>query len=183
MMGTLNPAAMSKVLKTWTNGWITSHRMHEEHEHPCLLGCHGKIDDLSHYVQCPYIYAIIKFLIPEVSSDPLTRLGLVKTSEYELKIVCCIFSAYHGLRANVYAGIIPLHPKSCTSIGDGASLRLSWSSFAQHFSAAAGEISIYHRSFSLPEFIIFLVSGGVHSFPDEPPTILDASQSSASPSF
>ena len=178
IMGTLNPSAMARVLKTWTNGWITSHRMHEDHERSCLLGCHGKMDDLSHYMQCPYIYAIMNFLIPEVSSDPLLRLGLCNPSPTKLKIVCCMFSAFHGLRAKVNAGIIGEHLDSSTSIGDGASLRRAWSVFAQLFAAEAGELSIEHRSFSLPKFIAFLVNGGTHPLQDGPPMITQGHSSS-----
>ena len=136
---------------------------------------------MSHYVQCPYIYAIMKFLIPEVSSDPLLRLGLCNPSPYELKSVCCTFSAFHGLRAKVNAGIINLHSETCTSIGDGASLRRAWSTFAQLFAAEAGELSVEHQSFSLLKFIAFLVNWCVHSLPDGPPMIMNSVQSS--PSF
>ena len=84
----------------------------------------------------------MKYLIPEVSSDPLQRLGLSNPSPNKFKIVCCMFSAFHGLRAKVNAGTIKMHGSSCTLNGDGASLRRAWSNFAQLFSAEAGELSV-----------------------------------------
>ena len=71
-----HPSDAAKVLKTWLNGWITTSRMHTPHLHPCLLGCGGETtDSLAHYVQCPWLYALLKFFIPETSADPLRRLG------------------------------------------------------------------------------------------------------------
>ena len=38
----LETNGVSKVLKTWLNGWITSYRMHEDILMNCLLGCRGR---------------------------------------------------------------------------------------------------------------------------------------------
>ena len=178
VMGSLHATAMARVLKTWTNGWITSHRMHEEYVHPCLLGCQGKKDDLSHYVHCPYIFCIMKFLVPEVSSDPILRLGLVNSTVPKLKNVCCMFSAFHGLRASVHAGKIKLQPLTSTCMNDGTVLRRSWSTFAQAFCVEALELAVHTRSFSLPKFINLLVNGCVH-LPEGPPMIANSANYNA----
>ena len=45
----------------------------------------------------------------------------------------------------------------------GPFLRQAWSVYAQAFAAEAGELSINHRSFSLPKFISFLANHGSDS--------------------
>ena len=34
----MSGAQALKVIKSWTNGWATSHRMHEDHALDCVLG-------------------------------------------------------------------------------------------------------------------------------------------------
>ena len=79
-----------KVIKTWLNGWVTSHRMHEDPILPCLLGCRGQSDTLEHYIMCPHVYAIQRFLLAEVSSDPLVRFGIkiLQFRACKLIVVC-----------------------------------------------------------------------------------------------
>ena len=150
-------------MKTWTNGWITSRRMHEEATHNCLLGCRDCPDSLPHYLQCSHLYALVKFMLHDTelaNSDPSVRFALSNPSEIQMKVVCCIFSAYHALKSKVRAReIIPSSETDVTTFhGAGSALRHAWSTFAQHFGAAAGEFSIGHRSFSLPRFLILLSS-------------------------
>ena len=100
----LKPGDSAKVIKTWLNGWVTSHRMHEPVLHDCLLGCVGKPDDLRHYVQCPHMYALIKYFIADTSDYPLARLGLTNPHASCLKCVCCTFSAYHAVKGQIRSG-------------------------------------------------------------------------------
>ena len=52
-----------KVIKTWLNGWATSHRMHEDNVLCCLLGYgDGSLDSLTRYIHCPHMLAFQKFL-------------------------------------------------------------------------------------------------------------------------
>ena len=157
----LRPGDSAKVLKTWLNGWVTSHRMQEEVRHSCLLGCHGKPDSLHHYVQCPHMYALTKFFIDDTSAEPLYRLGLINPHKQCLKVVCCMFSAYHALKAQIRSKQIAAPTNDHTTFHSaGAQLRRCWSVFAETFAAEAGEFAIQHRSFSLPQIIAFLASGG-----------------------
>ena len=88
-----------RVLKTWTNSWATSLRMHEPHKLCCLFGCEHADDSQVHYVQCPVIFAmLIKLRSAQlVSSDPLTRLGW----GIPIRILACVFSAYHSAKRHV----------------------------------------------------------------------------------
>jgi len=141
-----------KVVKSWLNGWATSHRMHEDVIHDCLLGCHGQIDSLSHYINCPHLFALQRYLFEGISEDPLVRFGIKHTNPSSLKILSCTFSAYHALKAEVRAGKI--NPLSVNW------LRCAWSVSANTLKAEAGEMSLHTRAFSLTKFVCFLTSGG-----------------------
>ena len=60
-----------KVFKCWVNGWATSHRYRENTLLPCLFGCSGCIDSVSHYLQCSALLALWRFLAcGNASEDP-----------------------------------------------------------------------------------------------------------------
>ena len=107
------------------------------------------------------MYALIRFFIADCSPNPQNRLGLTNPHPSCLKIVCCTFSAYHALKAQIRSGQLsaPIN-NHVTFSGAGAQLRRCWSVFAEAFAAEAGEFAINHRSFSLPKFIAFLTTGG-----------------------
>ena len=111
-----------KVLKTWLNGWVTSHRMQEDPILPCLLGCLDQKDTLKHYIMCPHMYAFQRFPLAEVSSDPLVRFGFKDPSLQSMRISSCLFSAYHAVKAKVRSGIIDVHEDTMTS----PTIRVSW---------------------------------------------------------
>ena len=48
----LAPSWANQVMRTWTNGWLTSARMPGDTQ-PCRYGCVGQKDDLQHYIGCP----------------------------------------------------------------------------------------------------------------------------------
>ena len=82
-----------RILKTWTNAWCTSSRFHDDIMHPCYFGCEAK-DSMSHYVNCPTLFAVLSFMCEgvthlhdTVSSDPLQRLGVVNPNLWKLKVV------------------------------------------------------------------------------------------------
>ena len=134
--------------------------MHEEVQHCCLLGCTDGRDSLRHYMQCPHMFAIISFLLPGTSADPLRRLGLIEPSINSFKSVACMFAAYHALHNQIKSGRIlpPSSSDTSTNHADGARLRRTWSVFAECFCAEAGDSRLVCRSFSLPQFIDFLVN-------------------------
>ena len=144
-----------KVIKTWLNGWATSHRMHEDPILPCLFGCKDHRDSLPHYVMCPNIYAFQRYLFGDVPSDPLDRFGIKNPSIQSMKISSCLFSAYHAVKAKVRAGRIIVHADAVTT----STLRVIWGAFAEVLAAEAGELRVATRAFSLPKFISFLCTG------------------------
>ena len=102
----MGPSAAMKILKTWLNGWDSSHRIHEDTILRCLLGCDIERDSLNLHVKCPHLYAFSAFFFYECSEDPLVRLGLLGLSRSALAAVGCAFSAYHALKAKARAGLI-----------------------------------------------------------------------------
>ena len=48
-----SPHIAMSVVRTFSSGWCMLHRMHERVRLPCILGCHGEPDTLSHYINCP----------------------------------------------------------------------------------------------------------------------------------
>ena len=86
-------------MKTWSNSWSTSYRYHEARRLPCLFGCPGEPDSLSHYCQC----SVMRSLILETLGQPedwngLDQLGIAHPSRNSLKCIACMFYAYHALK-------------------------------------------------------------------------------------
>ena len=60
-------------VKTISNAWTTSYRMHEQTLMPCIFGCgQGVPDRCSHYIVCPVLWAAIVDVMgePVRVSDP-----------------------------------------------------------------------------------------------------------------
>ena len=148
VLSEIGVANRSKVIKTWLNGWVTSHRMHEPQLLGCLLGCEGQPDKLSHYVQCPRVYAAATFVIPDTSDDPLIRIGLKFVSKRSLGISACIFTGYHGLKAKI----------RCNSTPSDMDYFSNWCLFAQHCNAEAVECGLCSTLFASDSFLCFLDS-------------------------
>ena len=144
-----------RVLKTWLNGWATSHRMHEDQELRCLLGCRDGRDSLCHYCMCPHMYALVNSLLEDTPEDPLQRVGLKNPSQNSLISVACTFSAYHAVKSMVRAGKIPMQGDVLPT----SAIKLAWSVFAETFVAEAGECGRACARFSLAKFVSFLVNG------------------------
>ena len=145
----------TKVLKSWLNGWATSERMHEDIALRCVLGCSDAPDSLSHYVVCPHMFAFQKFIFDGISDDPLIRFGIKSPCISSFKVISCLFSAYHTVKAAVRSGTINVHEETVT----GPTLRVIWSVFAEAMAAEAGELRVATRAFSLCKFISFLSMG------------------------
>ncbi len=87
-----------RVIKTWVNSWATSYRMHEPVLLPCLFGCDGATDQLSHYVMCPILFALQTLLIIDAPQNPLERIGLINITRRTALSVSCTFAGYHAVR-------------------------------------------------------------------------------------
>ena len=160
-------AEVIKTLKSWCNGWATSRRYHEDKILPCLFGCAHSEDDLSHYMQCPHLFALWRFLIDprldgDVSDFPLVRWGLIGPSTFKFRCIACVFSGYHAIRREFQD--INTFFEYNQKVFTGQQLNLAWRVFADAFFVDARELAINTRKFSLPAFITFLDHGSVQFF-------------------
>ena len=139
-------ACRAKVMKTWLNGWITTHRMSEPVLRSCLLGCENQPDKVAHYVMCPRIFAATVYNIPATSANPLERIGIQHTTKESLMTCACIFSGYHGLKAHI------------RTLGPDVDMDYpaNWCLFAQHVNAEAVECGLCNSPFSPSHFNRFL---------------------------
>ena len=46
------------LLRTWSNGWFTSSRMHDSKVLPCIFGCDAD-DSLCHYLKCEPFWTVV----------------------------------------------------------------------------------------------------------------------------
>ena len=51
-------SAPMAILRTWSNGWFTTTRMHESEVFPCIFGCDAN-DSLHHYLRCEVLWTLI----------------------------------------------------------------------------------------------------------------------------
>jgi hypothetical protein len=98
------------VLKTWTNVWTTTHRLHCREVFPCVFGCRASPDDLRHYVHCfPLWQAVGRFSpFAIVDGDILSRLALVDFSASDFNTLTAAFHLYNKARSFYEAQRRPL---------------------------------------------------------------------------
>jgi len=118
-----------------------------------LFDCQSKKDSLIHYLQCPHLFALMKFFNRSTDSNPLIRFGLVEQSLESLSVICSTLAGYHAIRRNVRKTSFALADIELTS-GD---MRHFWTVFAEAFSAEAREHSASCTKFSVPDFLSFLI--------------------------
>ena len=94
------------------------------------------------------------FFIEGTSNDPLIRWGLLHPSKNQYHVVACIFSGYHAVRNDLRNN--PVFIPHNETVLNSPLLRRSWSVFADSFKVEARELTVQHRRFSLPEFLIFI---------------------------
>ena len=89
------------LIKTWSNTWATSSRMHEDRRMSCIFGCQAD-DALEHYLVCdPLWTAVISNTFKRVEllyADPFTKLGMCENSSEWCQMMSVAFSCYHALK-------------------------------------------------------------------------------------
>ena len=148
------PATATKVIKGWCNGWATSRRYQEGVLLPCLFGCINEEDDLSHYLICPHLFALWKFLVEDVSDMPLARWGVANPNEISMNQIACVFAGYHATRRHFKAKSEVFFPDQ--SILSGPQIRAAWTTFAETFHVEASQLAMQCRKFSVPTFLSYL---------------------------
>ena len=83
-------------LKTISNAWHTTSRMHEDVKWPCIFGCLDCTDTLMHYLICPVLWQIANEIIGHEPSVHIgSRLCLCLPSETKLKRLAMTHAIYH----------------------------------------------------------------------------------------
>ena len=97
----LRPGSRMLVIKTLTNSWATSSRLHEPRVHKCLFrGLFS--DDLGHHLVCNTLWDILcsaaKLDRTFLDLTPLQRVCIVDPNPRKLLLVACAFRAYHAIK-------------------------------------------------------------------------------------
>ena len=86
-------------LKTISNAWCTTHRMHESVLWPCVFGCNDAKDEMLHYLVCPVLWQIAtEKLGPEDSFSIGSRLGLCVPTVHKLQRLAFVHAIYHACK-------------------------------------------------------------------------------------
>ena len=86
------------LLRTWSNGWFTSSRMHEPTILPCIFGC-GWDDSLCHYLKCE-----VSWTLAYCCHNCHLPISFVNTAcvynvnTLNLSLLYFVFSTYHSMR-------------------------------------------------------------------------------------
>ena len=106
-----------------------------------------------HYLQCPYMYSLMKFFNRSTDGNSLIRYGLVNPSLDCLAIICCMSAGHHAVRRSVRR-FQPTFTDMELCVGD---VRRFWTVFAEAFTAEAGKLCLQCTSFSVPKFSSLLI--------------------------
>ena len=89
------------VLKTWANSWCTTTRLHEAVIWPCIFGCPGEEDRLSHYLRCTRFWSGIGASARAdgpIYEDPLVKISLSLPSVRWSKLIVVASRCYHSIK-------------------------------------------------------------------------------------
>ncbi len=103
-------AASMGWLKTISNGWCTSWRMHETIKLPCVFGCFNENDDVNHYLDCPFLVSTIhEFTQMPLGRNRIYRLALAEPTPQSVIQCAIMYHIYHtakvGNRETILNGI------------------------------------------------------------------------------
>ena len=89
------------LIRTWSNGWFTSIRMHESIALPYIFGCDAE-DNLDHYLKCDTLWTLIyccnnckSTIFRQTIENKACVHGLCRAN---LARLCTAFSTYYSLR-------------------------------------------------------------------------------------
>ena len=89
-------------IKTLSNSWFTSNRMHEEVRLPCIMGCEACEDRLVHYIHCAPLWDVVCTAMRRdnawASLLGIERLGFPNPDPCHLYLFGVMFKTCHALR-------------------------------------------------------------------------------------
>jgi len=125
------------VLKTWANAWCTTRRYHEDICWPCIFGCTGAPDTLSHYLSCSRFWSGVltscKLSEFHAHADPLIKCCLCRPTPTRAKVIAVASRSYHAIKF-VHREMV----QSCIDSGDFSLCMLTLFQVSAHFAAELG---------------------------------------------
>ena len=101
LLSSLPVSTPMTLIRTWSNGWFTSIRMHESIALPCIFGCDAE-DNLHHYLKCDILWTLIyccnnckSTIFRQTIENKACVRGLCRAN---LARLYTAFSTYHSLR-------------------------------------------------------------------------------------
>ena len=96
----VQPHVAMGFIKTCTNSWATSTRLHLDLELQCVFGCGPGLDQTSHYAQCPALKATVSPQLFNVRRN--VRGPVTSPREAEVFQMACtvMYATYHGVKNN-----------------------------------------------------------------------------------
>ena len=89
-------------LKTVTNAWCTSYRMHEPDLLKCIFGCRGHNDDLSHYLECHVLWSHLnEAFVGHVAPCKAGKVNYLNPTKQKVIIISSAFETYHALKISL----------------------------------------------------------------------------------
>ena len=90
------------LLRTWSNGWFTSTRLHEPKILPCIFGCDAG-DCLHHYLECEVLWTLVYCgfncnVSIFVNSSNSSRACINCPKSCDVSYLYTAYSTYHSLR-------------------------------------------------------------------------------------
>ena len=156
------------------NAWTTSSRMGGAHHiYPCLFGCKDVTDRLGHYIECPMMFSLWKFIHRDLPIHATDRWGLNSPNKREIMHICCVFSAYHATPAHVKQDHETYGTADQTKHFLIQSQRRTWSIFAEAYEATAHDFELSCPRYTLAAIIQWHLA---HEGPKLNHEIVDLSQ-------
>ena len=120
------------VVKSWANSWCTTTRYHEVVRWPCIWGCEGKPDSLSHYLCCHHFWSVIasaaRLGVEVFNEDPRVKLCLLNPSPLWANLIAVAHQSYHAIKFSHRDRV-----QECVDSGSFHGNRLLLEELAKHF--------------------------------------------------
>ena len=101
---------MMALLRTWSNGWFTTHRTQAKNNGgiklPCIFGCDDEEDSLHHYICCELLWTLIISCTFNQTSllhlPAANKICLVNPNSVNISLWVMASQVYHAVR-NTYS--------------------------------------------------------------------------------
>ena len=133
-------------LKTVTNGWCTSERMHEVVKLPCIFGCNAALDNLKHYLECRILWSLIdEAFCGLIHPLPIGRVNYLDPNTDNVILISAAFEIYHALKIGLREVVL----SAIQSMRFGDVCRISRKLILEKLRESRGRLVVLPRSTNL----------------------------------